>query len=81
MTIGERIRKRRRELGLTQRELARRLDIRYATISDVERGIHKDVSSTLLRQLAKALGVTADYLIGMYDEDEDAEFAKMALVG
>ena len=65
MTLGERIRKRRQELGIGQRELARRLAIRHATISDLERGVQKDMTIALLRKLAKALAVTSDWLIGI----------------
>ena len=42
MTIGERVRKRRLELGISQRELARRLGARYATLSDLERGVRRN---------------------------------------
>ena len=81
MTIGERIRKRRQELGWSQRELAQRVNTRQATIADLERGAQKETSTALMRRLAKAMGVTADWLIGMYDEDEDAELTEAALVG
>jgi transcriptional regulator with XRE-family HTH domain len=81
MPLGERLRRRREELGLSQRELARRLGIRHATISDLERRVQKDVSLGLLRKLAKTLGVTADWLIGMYEDEEESEGADVALVG
>jgi transcriptional regulator with XRE-family HTH domain len=82
MTIGERVRKRRLELGLSQRELAHRLGVRYATLSDLERGVREEMTIALLRKLARALGVTSDWLIGMYeDEDSEREPAGVALVG
>lgn len=82
MTMGERLRKRRQELGLSQRELARRLGARYATISDLERGVREEMTIALLRKLARALGVTSDWLIGMYeDEESEHEPAGVALVG
>jgi transcriptional regulator with XRE-family HTH domain len=81
MTLGERLRKRREELGLSQQELARRVKTRQATISDMERGTLKNPGVVLIRRLARALGVTADWLIGMYEEDEDAELTHAALVG
>jgi transcriptional regulator with XRE-family HTH domain len=82
MTLGERIRKRRQEVGLSQRELARRLGIRHATISDLERGVQKDMSIGLLRGLARMLGVTSDWLIGMYEDSDQGDFepAGMELV-
>jgi transcriptional regulator with XRE-family HTH domain len=83
MTIGERIRKRRQELGWSQRELAQRVSTRQATIADLERGAQKETSTALIRRLAKVLGVTSDWLIGMYEEDDqgDIEPAGVALVG
>ena len=83
MTIGERIRKRRQELGWSQRELAQRVSTRQATIADLERGAQKETSTALIRRLAKVLGVTSDWLIGMYEEDEpgDSEPTGVAVVG
>jgi transcriptional regulator with XRE-family HTH domain len=82
MTIGERIRKRRQELGISQRELAHRLGARYATLSDLERGVREEMTIALLRKLARALGVTSDWLIGMYeDEDPESKPDGVALVG
>jgi transcriptional regulator with XRE-family HTH domain len=83
MTLAERIRKRRQELGIGQRELARRLGIRHATISDLERGVQKDMTIALLRKLSRALSVTSDWIIGLYEDDEqgDNEPAGVALVG
>jgi transcriptional regulator with XRE-family HTH domain len=80
MTIGDRIKKRRQELGLSQRELAVRVSTRQATIADLERGAQKETSTGLIRRLAKVLGVTSDWLIGMYEEDEDGELATAVLV-
>jgi len=54
---------------------------RQATIADLERGAQKETSTALIRRLAKALGVTADWLIGMYEDEEDAETAHGVMVG
>jgi transcriptional regulator with XRE-family HTH domain len=83
MTIGQRIRRRRQELGWSQRELAQRVSTRQATIADLERGTQKETSTALIRRLAKVLGVTSDWLIGMYEEDDqsDGKPAGVALVG
>ena len=83
MTIGERIRKRRQELGWSQRALAQRVSTRQATIADLERGAQQETSTALIRRLAKVLGVTSDWLIGMYEDDEqgDVEPTGVALVG
>ena len=76
MTIGSRIKKRRQELGWSQRELAQRVNTRQATIADLERGAQQETSTALIRRLAKTLGVTSDWLIGMYEDEDDAELAE-----
>jgi len=42
------------------------------TLSDIELGKQADVTSSLLRRIARTLGCTTDYLVGMH-EDEDTE--------
>jgi transcriptional regulator with XRE-family HTH domain len=82
MTLGTRLRRRREELGLSQRELARLIDTRQATISDLERGTLKNPGIDIIRRLGRALGVTSDYLIGMYEENEsELQPAGLAMVG
>jgi transcriptional regulator with XRE-family HTH domain len=71
MPIGERIKDRRRKLGWTQEELARRLGVRQNVISRLEAGIVNNPSVSMIRRLARVLGVTADHLVGMYDEEQD----------
>ena len=80
MSLGTRLRKRREELGFSQRELARLVNTRQATISDLERGTLKNPGVDIVRRLAKILGVTADWLIGMYEDDVEAETAAVAIV-
>src|SRR3989449_2383289 len=59
-TIGQRLRRLRRERGLSQRELASP-GVSYAYISRIEAGTRQP-SVKALRMLARKLGVTADYL-------------------
>ena len=59
-TIGERLRRLRRDRGLSQRELASP-GVSYAYISRIEGGARRP-SVKALRMLARKLGVTADYL-------------------
>ena len=80
MNLGTRLRKRREELGFSQRELARLVNTRQATISDLERGTLKNPGVDIVRRLAKILGVTADWLIGMYEDDVEAETAAVTIV-
>ncbi len=79
MPLGDRIKQRREELGLSQRELAQQAGVPQPTISDLERGRQKDVTTTYARRLARALGVTADYLIGMYDNESEGDLEPAAL--
>jgi transcriptional regulator with XRE-family HTH domain len=72
-TMGERIVRIRERRGLTPTELSRRANVPLSTLSVVERGIRKGegLSVATAKRLAEALGVSLDYLSGMY-EDEDA---------
>jgi len=60
MGLGERIRERRLELGLSQRELASD-GVSYAYISRIEAGT-RNPSVKALRQLAPKLGVSVEWL-------------------
>ena len=73
MHIGERIQRLREERGWTQQELAAKTRIKQPVISRLESRTQQSVSSEALKRLARTLGVTADYLIGMYEEDKDSE--------
>ena len=73
MTLGDRIKARRGRLGLTQDQLARRAEVPRPRITELETNTRMIVSSEVLRRLARALGCTADYLIGMYEDDKDSE--------
>lgn len=61
--IGERIRRRRRKLGLTQNALAELLRVSPQAVSKWERGKNAP-DITLLPTLAKALGLSIDSLLG-----------------
>jgi len=69
-TFGERLIRAREQRGWNQQELAARAGIRYETISRIENGVHKEPRVYVAVALAKALGTTVDYLVGMYEEDE-----------
>ena len=82
MPIGERIRRQRNKLGISQRELSRRMGISQPVISDFERGLRDEMTTALLKNFAQHLGCTTDYLVGMYEDDEpQLQPAGVALVG
>lgn len=62
MSVGQRIRKRRQILKLTQQQLAAALDLTSQHISAIEQD-KRAPSLTSLAKLAEELGVTVDYLV------------------
>jgi len=64
--IGERIRRRRVELGLTQDQLAGRLGVSYQQIQKYERGANR-ISASRLYALARRLDVVPGYFYGDLD--------------
>ncbi|MBM3114986.1 XRE family transcriptional regulator [Jeongeupia naejangsanensis] len=61
-TFADRVRQRRTELGLSQKELAKRAGVGQSAIGNIESGRNK--SATFLPQLADALGVDPLWLVG-----------------
>ena len=60
--LGEIIRERRLELGMTLRQVQHKSKVALGYISEVERG-HKEASSEVLNALAVALGVDVSELV------------------
>ena len=69
MTTGERIRELRNKWGLTQANLAYKVDTDSASISRWERD-RVSVSQKYILRLAKALRTTSDYLLGKTDNPD-----------
>lgn len=63
--VGERLKKIREETGLSQRDVAQAASISQSTYSDLERGDSAGRSLEILGQVAKGIGVSADYLLGI----------------
>ena len=76
--VGDRVRKRRRELGLSQRELASK-GVSYAYISRIENG-ERNPSVSVLRKLAPKLGVSVDWLETGKEPTRFARFEPAELV-
>jgi transcriptional regulator with XRE-family HTH domain len=71
-TLGERVAKEREKRGWSQQELAKRAGVRYETINRIENGKHAEPRIYVAVALAKALGTTVDYLVGMYESEQNA---------
>ena len=67
MSIGQRIRSIRQERGMSLRELARRMDISAAHLSDIELG-RRTATSERLGQIARIFEVSREYLLGPVEE-------------
>jgi transcriptional regulator with XRE-family HTH domain len=61
MDIGNKIKAKRHDLGLTQKDLAQALGLTPQHISAIEKN-HRSPSIDLLWKIAEQLGVTTDYL-------------------
>ena len=69
MNIGEKIRQRRNELGLSQRDLSKKLGYTsHTTLAKIEGG-SIGISYSKIIQFAKVLDVSVNYLIGNSDDD------------
>lgn len=75
MNLGDKVKKRRLELGLTQEELAKRMGYSSrVSINKIENG--RQVSQKIIIRLAKALNLPATYLMD-FDESSDFVFKDM----
>lgn len=74
--IGDRVSRRRRELNLTQEQLAEKMDVSLQMISNLEQG-KKAIRPENLVKLCNALDVSADYIltghISSYERSELSE--------
>lgn len=66
--LKDRIKERREALGLTQQELASRLNTTKQAISKYENGIVGNLPLDKVQQLAEALNCTPAYLLGWTEE-------------
>jgi len=73
MAIGTRIQRLRIQRNMSQADLAERSGVGQSLISRLERGSRPNPTADVLRRLARTLGCTTDYLIGMHEVGEDDE--------
>lgn len=73
MTIGERIKARRDELGMSQEELAHKIGYKSKTsINKIELGI-QELRQSKIKQIADALQTTPAYIMGWKETEEDQQ--------
>ena len=72
MTVGEKIKTLRKELGLTQTELGEKLGVQKNAVSKWETGRVDDIPGSKIRAMATLFGVSPSYLID--DEEESLRF-------
>lgn len=63
--LGQRLQEARRAAGLTQQTLCHKANISYSTLAKIERGAIKSPSIFTIQNLAGALGLTLDGLMGI----------------
>ncbi len=68
LSLGHRVLLSRKELGLTQEDLASAAHLSRSYINSIENGKVTNVGAEHLERLATALGVSMAYLLGMTDD-------------
>lgn len=69
--LGAKIKKIRNDQKITREALSEMIDISSRFMADVESG-KVGVSLATLKKLCKVLGVSADYLLGITDDEENS---------
>lgn len=73
MDVGYLIKKARTERGMTQEELAEKVGVKKSAVAKWENGRVSEIKRTNLKNLADALGLDPNQLLG------DAEFSKKSV--
>lgn len=72
LTVGERIKERRKELGLTQTELAEKMGYSGKTSVSRAENYGDELTTIKLKKFAKALKCSESYLMGWDDIEDDS---------
>ena len=70
MEFAERLKTLRKQVQLTQAQIAEKLDISQQAYASWERGVKKPTQENLVK-IAQVLNVSVDYLVGNSDYTED----------
>jgi len=71
--FARRVKAVREKRRMSQQELASKADTSYQTIWRIERGKHAEPGIYVARKIARALDVSLDYLVDLYEESHDSE--------
>lgn len=79
MTVGDRIRERREDLGMSQIDLAKRIHVLKQTLYKYEMNIITNIPLENIEKIAEALNVSPSYLMGWQENLAlgKAEFSKI----
>lgn len=69
MNVGELIKKARAEKGLTQEELAEKVGVKKSAVAKWENGRVSEIKRSNLKNLADALGLNPNQLLGDIERD------------
>jgi transcriptional regulator with XRE-family HTH domain len=72
MTVGQRIKKRRKEIGMSADKLGEIIGKNRATVFRYEKGDIENMPLDILEAIADALLITPQYLMGWEDEEKTA---------
>jgi transcriptional regulator with XRE-family HTH domain len=70
MTVGQRIKQRRKELKMSADELGKRLGVNRSTVFRYESGFIEKLPIDILQPIADALDTTPQYLMGWEEEQK-----------
>lgn len=79
MSIGEQIRIRREELGLSQAELAKRIGITQGSVGNYESGV-SNPKMELMPRLFDALETDANFLFGEMPPENDITYSESIMI-
>lgn len=76
MTVGDRIRKQRELLGITQTDLSKKIGVSKQTLYKYEKNVITNIPSDKIEELANILDVSESYLMG-WDDNLNEEVSNL----
>jgi transcriptional regulator with XRE-family HTH domain len=76
LVLGKRLQEARQQAGMTQQELCQKAHLSYSTLAKIERGAIKSPSIFTIQNIADALGLSLDVLLGHAVAERSTEVEK-----